>query len=89
MSLTDKERQLAIAAGTLMNGFKEIQDDFLNEFPDKFEKHGEDWIELCVYIHQLQNWILSNSAARCHPEEFRPFGLKHTQEYKDSVLNGR
>lgn len=73
--LSDKEQELLNNIGRIMNGFSEIQEQFFKEFPGKFEKYDGDNTELCMYIHQLQNWVLSNSAARSHPEKFRPFGL--------------
>lgn len=71
--LTDSEKTLINEIGFVMNGFHKIAKEALEENPNLAPYDG-DLVELCTIIHQLQNWVLSNSAARSHPEEFRPYG---------------
>lgn len=83
--LTDKEKELVTILGRLMNNFAEIRNDLLAEFPDKFDQFDGDWNELSLYVHQLQNWVMSNSASRSHPDEFRGFGVAHKPKLKEEA----
>ncbi|MBX9670492.1 MAG: hypothetical protein K2X93_23020 [Candidatus Obscuribacterales bacterium] len=65
--LTEREQKLIVDIGKIMGGFAAIQKEALDERPDHLQMYDGDNVELCATVHQLQNWVLSNSAARSHP----------------------
>lgn len=64
--LTEKEIQLVKVLGSCMGMFSEICGNG--------DTRSSDLNEVCDKIHQLQNIVLSNSAARAHPDMFRLLG---------------
>jgi len=71
--LTERELKLCSDIGRIMNGFNEIAKEALAENPELLP-YDQDILEISAIVHQLQNWVLSNSAARSHPTEYRPYG---------------
>lgn len=66
MSLTDNEIKLTKDIGDLLRRFAEIA--------GMGETRMNDLKEVVFHIHALQNVVLSQSAARAHPDLFRLLG---------------
>lgn len=74
--MLDCEEDLLNKILEVLSGFKTIQKYYLEAYPEKYEKYDGDNQELVNHIHALQNWVLSNAAARNEPDKYRPFGCK-------------
>lgn len=64
--LTDTEIKLVKDIGNLLGGFNKI----IHNGPC----YNEDLGEVVSHIHALQNMVMSQSAARAHPGDFRLMG---------------
>ena len=73
MSLTVNEREIVGELGRL---WKRIGDEVVGDGPSR----SADLDEVIFHIHALQNFVLSQSAARTYPNEFRLAGLTLTED---------
>ena len=70
--LNGKEEILLEDISYLMTSFKQMAKARQIEYD--LEPYDGDVVELAFIVHQLQNWVLANSAADEKPSEYRFYG---------------
>lgn len=66
--LTDREKELMATISEVAKGFLDVIGP-LSGSPAK-----EDYHEVVLHIHALQNMVLAQAAARCYPHKYRLMG---------------
>ena len=52
-------------------------------------RDSSDWIEALTVLHQIQNMVMSQAAARAYPQLFRLLGKPPNDEPKTITFRGR